>query len=444
MALIECRECGRGISSKSTACPGCGAPVKPKTNVAAGCLATVGIVVLIGILSSLSQKHSSTAPGGTSQSSRPTASPSFLTTSSPTPSRQIVHTGEIGVLRAGSSSTVILGSDKGANEELTKMAVNHDQEGFGMMLLSGRAFAVPAGTKVRVLDTIFTFGILPTSLHVRVVEGKYYGRDGFVPFEWVVPASSIESAKVATATPAPATYRVIGISKGDYLNVREGAGSNYPVIATLEPGTGGIVLGAKRVANGGTTWQEISIRGHGGWVNADYLALETQAPLSPTPSPAESATTKAEELAASNWRYSEQNDEMGRGVSKFAAVSSENEIEFNFPYGGSQRAKIQLQSSPDRKQGKDGKSVVLLIEKGQFSCGYPTCDLAIRFDDGQIQTFKAEEAKPSATGDALFFMNYDYGRLISSLRKSKKVRIEAEFYREGTRVLDFDVLGLDW
>jgi len=92
-------------------------------------------------------------------------------------------------------------------------------------------------------------------------------------------------ASLATATPAPSTYRVIGVSRGDYLNVREGAGSNYPVIATLEPGTGGIVLGTKRTANGETTWQEISIRGHSGWVNADYIALETQAPASPTPSP---------------------------------------------------------------------------------------------------------------------------------------------------------------
>ena len=94
-------------------------------------------------------------------------------------------------------------------------------------------------------------------------------------------------ASLATATPAPSTYRVIGVSRGDYLNVREGAGSNYPVIATVEPGTGGIVLGTKRAANGETTWQEISIRGHSGWVNADYIALETQAPASPTPSPAQ-------------------------------------------------------------------------------------------------------------------------------------------------------------
>jgi len=93
-------------------------------------------------------------------------------------------------------------------------------------------------------------------------------------------------ASAVTATPAPSTYRVIGISSGDYLNVREGAGSNYPVVATLEPGTGGIMLGTKRAANGETTWQEIFVGGHSGWVNADYIALETQAPASPTPSPA--------------------------------------------------------------------------------------------------------------------------------------------------------------
>jgi hypothetical protein len=93
-------------------------------------------------------------------------------------------------------------------------------------------------------------------------------------------------ASAVTATPARSTYRVIGISSGDYLNVREGAGSNYPVVATLEPGTGGIVLGTKRAANGETTWQEIFVGGHSGWVNADYIALETQALASATPSPA--------------------------------------------------------------------------------------------------------------------------------------------------------------
>src|SRR4030095_2827678 len=67
------------------------------------------------------------------------------------------------------------------------------------------------------------------------------------------PNALDRSLATATPAPAPSTYRVIGVPRGDYLNVREGAGSNYPIIATLEPSTGGIVLGTKRAANGATT-----------------------------------------------------------------------------------------------------------------------------------------------------------------------------------------------
>ena len=49
----------------------------------------------------------------------------------------------------------------------------------------------------------------------------------------------------------------------------------------LEPGSGGIVLGANRVANAETMWQEIIVNGRIGWVNADYIAPETQSVASP-------------------------------------------------------------------------------------------------------------------------------------------------------------------
>ena len=97
-------------------------------------------------------------------------------------------------------------------------------------------------------------------------------------------------ASLMAATPPQATYHVIGIPQGDYLNVREGAGSDYQVVTKLEPDTGGILLGTKRVTSGATTWQEITVHGQTGWVNASYIALETQAPTSPTRSPAESST----------------------------------------------------------------------------------------------------------------------------------------------------------
>jgi hypothetical protein len=46
--------------------------------------------------------------------------------------------------------------------------VGVDQEGFAMFMLSGRAFSVSTGTKVRVLDH---FGFLSTTAQVRILEG---------------------------------------------------------------------------------------------------------------------------------------------------------------------------------------------------------------------------------------------------------------------------------
>jgi Bacterial SH3 domain len=100
-------------------------------------------------------------------------------------------------------------------------------------------------------------------------------------FPRAIPVPPVFDDHVASATPALATYQVIKIPKGDYLNVRTGAGSKYPVIMKLDPGTGGIVLGANRVANAETMWQEIIVNGRTGWVNADYIAPATQPSASP-------------------------------------------------------------------------------------------------------------------------------------------------------------------
>src|SRR4029453_11484250 len=96
--------------------------------------------------------------------------------------------------------------------------------------------------------------------------------------------SSWSDESVPAAPPPRGPYQVVGIPLSDSLNVREGPGSAFPVVTQLEPGTGGILLGSKRIANGATTWQEITVHGQTGWVNAAYIALETQAPPSPTES----------------------------------------------------------------------------------------------------------------------------------------------------------------
>jgi hypothetical protein len=100
-------------------------------------------------------------------------------------------------------------------------------------------------------------------------------------FPRAIPVNTPPAFGAASATSASVTYRVVKISQGDYLNVRAGAGSKYPVVMRLEPDTDGIMLGRNRVANAETMWQEIIVNGRSGWVNADYIAPAPQPSASP-------------------------------------------------------------------------------------------------------------------------------------------------------------------
>jgi uncharacterized protein DUF4236 len=73
-----------------------------------------------------------------------------------------------------------------------------------------------------------------------------------------------------TSTPSIA-YHVVNIGPRDFLNIRQGPGSNYPIVARIGPSARGIILGIRRAANGSTVWQEISVAGYSGWVNEIYL-----------------------------------------------------------------------------------------------------------------------------------------------------------------------------
>ncbi len=136
------------------------------------------------------------------------------------------------------------------------------------------------------------------------------------------------------------------------------------------------------------------------------------------------------------WRYSEEPDKMGRGTIKHAMVRSLNEVEFDFPYQGAQFAMLCLRMHP-----KLGKDVFLSIKRGQFLCDFRGCRVAVRFDNGKAQNFSA--VGPADHSTTMLFLR-DYDRFLAVARKSKKVYIEAQFFRQGTRVFEFDISGLNW
>jgi hypothetical protein len=144
---------------------------------------------------------------------------------------------------------------------------------------------------------------------------------------------------------------------------------------------------------------------------------------------------RTEPQAASRWSYSASEDKMGRKQST-ANVASTNTLEFGFPYQGVQHATLVT-----RKSAEWGTNVFVMIERGQFLCGFQGCTANVRFDSGTIQRFSASGTTDHST--TVLFLN-NGARFISQLRKAKIVRIEPTFYHEGSQTLEFDAQGFKW
>lgn len=148
----------------------------------------------------------------------------------------------------------------------------------------------------------------------------------------------------------------------------------------------------------------------------------------PVPPPAAAART--------SWRYSKEADPMSSETSYFATVVSTNEVEFGFPYGGSQNAYLTLRTHP-----RHGKDVIFRIERGQILCpSYEGCTVLVRFDEEPATKYSATGAADNST-ETLFLQNY--GRFAEKVLNSKRVRISAEIYQQGSPVFEFDVSGFD-
>jgi hypothetical protein len=138
--------------------------------------------------------------------------------------------------------------------------------------------------------------------------------------------------------------------------------------------------------------------------------------------------------ARPSWVYDEQTDKMGRGTVRHASIESTNLVSFGWPYHGAQRARLHLRIHPTW-----GSDVILALTKAHFLCRLDGCEVTVRFDDGKPQTYRAGEPADHSI-DTIFIK--DYNRFVSQLKRAKTVRIEAQFYQEGTRVFEFNAAGL--
>ena len=136
------------------------------------------------------------------------------------------------------------------------------------------------------------------------------------------------------------------------------------------------------------------------------------------------------------WNFQEQIDKMTSNKIKFASIEANELLYFDFPYDGGSIATLTIRK-------KDGvNNIYLSISKGQFiltnfNNGY----LRIKFDNEP--PIKYSILMPSDYSSDVIFINSS-NTIISKLKKCKKIIIEAEFYDEGNRQMEFDVNGFKW
>lgn len=137
----------------------------------------------------------------------------------------------------------------------------------------------------------------------------------------------------------------------------------------------------------------------------------------------------------SAWYYFETKDELRGGTTYFARVTSDNKVDFDFPYNGGSRLTMTIRKSPQY-----GTDVYFEISKGQYTCGLYNCKGAISFDgasEGLTLT------TPDDHSSDILFATYGEA-IIRKLKQSDRTIVELPFFQEGNRQFTFDTSELEW
>lgn len=148
-------------------------------------------------------------------------------------------------------------------------------------------------------------------------------------------------------------------------------------------------------------------------------------------------TSQSETLkeTPSSWSFSEDVDKMTSKKVSYASVTAKEELQFEFPYNGGSVATLTVRK-------KDGaNNIYLQITKGQFNSTYDGGNIRIKFDQNPPKRYSFSPASDASTD--IIFINSTKD-IISKLKSTKTLIIEAEFYNEGNRQIEFDVAGFTW
>ena len=139
----------------------------------------------------------------------------------------------------------------------------------------------------------------------------------------------------------------------------------------------------------------------------------------------------------SKWEYGQNKDELRNATTYKAMLSSNNAVNFGFPYESS------FMYLALRKYPKYGNDVVFTVN-GQFNSCYDSCKITVKFDDNNLETYRMV-GSDGGSNDTIFIESQKSMKsFVSKLKKSKKLIVEASFYDHGKGQFTFDTQGLEW
>lgn len=181
--VIACPACNGALSTKALSCPHCGHVIRATGGQKlGGCLWPLftllvivplivvgGTCAIVGLMAAFETPAPLVQPGIEEDAAEPARDP---------------RRGEIGRLRlpgVSAESLVHVAADPAAHREALDLSLAGDLIGLANMERAGRLMIVPPGTRVRVIES----GMLRK--RVRIEEGRFRGRDGWVAAEFVGP-----------------------------------------------------------------------------------------------------------------------------------------------------------------------------------------------------------------------------------------------------------------
>ncbi len=134
----------------------------------------------------------------------------------------------------------------------------------------------------------------------------------------------------------------------------------------------------------------------------------------------------------SEWIERSNTDEMTDATNVWMTLTSDNYYEFDFPYDGGTRLKIEV-----RYRKQDGNQVILSVNRGQLmeSTSYQRNEVVVRFDDDEPMRFTTSE--PADYSSNMLFLN-NPRKFINRAKTAKKILVQVPTYNNGQPTFTFE------